>query len=340
MATIGNTALTFTDWAKRYQDKKVAIIVEMLAQTNAILDDMRWIEGNLPTGHMHTVRTGLPSGTWRMLNYGIQPSKSTTAQVQDQCGMLEALAEVDAKLADLGGNTASFRLSEDKGFIEGLSQQMAQALIYGNQSVNPERITGLAARYSTIVAATSQSAKNVIDAGGTGTDNTSIWLVVWGNDQAFGIFPKGTQAGLKMEDMGRQILYDNQVPPGKYVGYRTHYVWDAGFTVRDWRYVVRIANIDVTDLALMTSTALNGAPDLLMAMGKAIHLPPSLSNGTPVWYANRYVRQYIDMQKARQSGLNITLTDVKEGQYNVMNSVAGIPIKTVDQISNAEARVI
>ena len=54
---------------------KIATIVEMLTETNEILQDMTYVEGNLPTGHKSTIRTGLPSAAWRMLNYGVQPSK-------------------------------------------------------------------------------------------------------------------------------------------------------------------------------------------------------------------------------------------------------------------------
>ena len=146
MAAIGNTALTYTDWAKRYNDGRISVIVELLSQTNEILDDMRWVEGNLPTGHRTSIRTGLPQGTWRQLNYGVQPTKSTTSQVTDSCGMLETYSEIDKALADLNGNTSEFRLSEDKAFLEGLSQQLAQTLFYGNTDETPEKFMGLAPR--------------------------------------------------------------------------------------------------------------------------------------------------------------------------------------------------
>ncbi|MCQ4021275.1 major capsid protein, partial [Klebsiella pneumoniae] len=133
------------------------------------------VEGNLPTGHRTTIRSGLPSATWRLLNYGVQPSKSTTVQVTDGIGMLETYAEIDKSLADLNGNTAEFRLSEDRAFIEAMNQQMAQTLFYGDTSVNPQQFMGLSSRYSDLTAT---NAQNIIDAGGTGTDNTSIWLIV------------------------------------------------------------------------------------------------------------------------------------------------------------------
>lgn len=329
MAAIGNTALTYADWAKRYNDGKISVIVELLAQTNEILDDMRWVEGNLPTGHRTTVRTGLPQGTWRQLNYGVQPAKSTTSQVNDACGMLETYSEIDKALADLNGNTAAFRLSEDKAFLEGLSQQMAQTIFYGDTATTPEKFTGLGARYNTLNANAAKSAQNIIDAGGSGSDNTSIWLVVWGDLTVHGIFPKGSKAGIQMRDLGEQTLGDAN--GDRYQGYRTHYKWDAGLTVRDWRYAVRIANIDVGDLA--------GAnpPDLVKFMIKATHKVPSLKTGQPVFYMNRTGRQWLDIQASNKDNVMLKMSEF-EGRP--VRDFLGIPIRTCDQILNTEGRVI
>src|SRR3974390_301128 len=150
MATIGSPALTYSDWGKRHAEGyHVASIIELLSKTNEILDDMLVVEGTLPTGHKTTVRTGLPQATWRLLNQGVPNAKSTTAQIVDTCGNLETYAVIDKDIADLNGNTAEFRLSEVKPFLEGMSQRVAATLIYGNQFTNPERFTGLAPRYST-----------------------------------------------------------------------------------------------------------------------------------------------------------------------------------------------
>ena len=328
MAAIGNTALTYTDWAKRYNDGRISVIVELLSQTNEILDDMRWVEGNLPTGHRTTVRTGLPQGTWRQLNYGVQPTKSTTSQVTDTCGMLETYSEIDKALADLNGNTAEFRLSEDKAFLEGLSQQLAQTLFYGNTATTPEKFMGLTPRFSTLNAGTASS-QNVIDAGGTGADNTSIWLVVWSDLTVHGIFPKGSKAGLQMRDLGEQTLLDAN--GNRYQGYRTHYKWDAGLTVRDWRYAVRIANIDVSDLS-------SGSPtDLVKHMIRATHKVPSLKTGQPVFYMNRTGRQWLDIQAANKDNV---MLKISEFEGRPVREFLGIPIRTCDQILNTEARVV
>ncbi|MEO8095771.1 MAG: major capsid protein [Pseudolysinimonas sp.] len=328
MAAIGNTALTYTDWAKRYNDGRISVIVELLSQTNEILDDMRWVEGNLPTGHRTSVRTGLPQGTWRQLNYGVQPTKSTTSQITDACGMLETYSEIDKALADLNGNSAEFRLSEDKAFLEGLSQQLAQTLFYGNTATSPEKFMGLTPRFNTVSGSAAIS-QNVIDAGGTGADNTSVWLVVWGDLTVHGIFPKGSKGGLQMRDLGEQTLTD--VNGNRFQGYRTHYKWDAGLTVRDWRYAVRIANIDVSDLSGGTP------PDLTKFMIKATHKVPSLKTGQPVFYMNRTGRQWLDIQAANKDNV---MLKISEFEGRPVREFLGIPIRTCDQILNTEPRVL
>ncbi|EHU3537382.1 hypothetical protein KY436_002466 [Salmonella enterica] len=328
MAVKGLTALTLADWGKRVDHNgKIDKITELLSQTNPILEDMLIVEGNLPTGHRTTIRTGLPDATWRLLNYGVPNSKSTTAQVTDSIGMLETYAEIDKSLADLNGNTSEFRLSEDRAFLEAMNQKMAQTLFYGDTSVNPQQFMGLSSRYSSKSAGNGQ---NIIDAGGTGTDNTSIWLVVWGENTVHGIFPKGQKAGLHMEDKGQQTLKD--AAGGQYEGYRTHYKWDNGLTLRDWRYVVRIANIDVSDLSVPASAA-----NIVTQMVKALHRVPNLKMGRAVFYMNRTVAQALDLQSLDKASLALS---VKETEGEWWTTFRGIPIRETDAILETEARVV
>lgn len=328
MAVKGLTALTLADWGKRIDPNgKVDKIIELLSQTNPILLDMMIMESNSPTGHKTTVRTGLPDATWRLLNYGVPNSKSTTAQVTDTMGMLETYAEIDKSLADLNGNTAEFRLSEDRAFLEAMNQKMAQTLFYGDTSVNPQQFMGLASRYSSKSAGNGQ---NIIDAGGNGTDNTSIWLVVWGENTVHGIFPKGQKAGLQMQDLGEQTLRDSA--GGQYQGYRTHYKWDNGLTLRDWRYVVRIANIDVSDLSVPASAA-----NIVTQMVKALHRVPNLAMGRAAFYMNRTVAQALDLQSLDKASLALS---VKETEGEWWTTFRGIPIRETDAILETEARVV
>ncbi|WP_145548543.1 major capsid protein [Yersinia massiliensis] len=327
MAVKSTTALTLADWGKRLDPEgKVDKITEMLSQTNPILTDMIFVEGNLPTGHKTTVRTGLPAATWRLLNYGVQPSKSTTAQVTDTCGMLETYSEIDKSLADLNGNTAEFRLSEDQAFLEAMNQEMASTIFYGDSSVTPQKFMGLSSRYSSLSAG---NAQNIVDAGGTGTDNSSIWLVVWGQNTVHGTFPKGQKAGLQHQDLGEQTLTDAN--GGKYQGYRTHYKWDNGLVLRDWRYVVRIANIDISDLDATTPI------NIVKLMIKALHRIPNRGMGRPAFYMNRTLSEYLDIQSLEKASLAIS---VKETEGEFWTSFRKVPIRETDALLETEARVV
>lgn len=331
MAVLSAANPTLLDLARASDpDGKIASIIEILNQTNEILDDMTWIEGNLLTGHRTTIRTGIPMPTWRKLYGGVQPNKGTTAQVTDSCGMLEAYAEVDKALADLNGNTSAFRLSEDRVHLEGMNQTLANAIFYANEATAPETFTGLAPRFNLSTAA---NGENVIKGGGSGSDNTSIWLVCWGPNTVHGIVPKGSKAGWLMEDKGQVTIENIDGAGGRMEAYRTHYRWDCGLSVRDWRYVVRICNIDKSDL---TKNASAGA-DLIDLMTQAIELIPSMGLGRPVFYCSRTIRSFLRRQIMNKvAGSTLTMDQVS-GKHIVMFD--GIPVRRCDALAADEALV-
>lgn len=338
MSEIGD-ALTLLDVARRTEpDGSIATIAEMMTQTNEILLDMPWAEGNLPTGHKTTIRNGLPEPTWRKLNYGVKPSKSTTTQVVDTCGMLEAYGEVDVALASLNGNTAAFRLSEDSAHIEGMSQEMASMLFYGDTSTDPEKILGLAPRYDTPSSTENDIGYNIIDGGAESgqTDLTSLWLVVWGPRTIFGIYPKGSKAGLTHRDLGEHTVSDGN--GGYYQAYRSHFKWDAGLCVKDWRYAVRIANIDVSALATAGDNNDTSA-NLCKKMIQAIEMIPSLGMGKPVFYANRRVMTALRIQLMNKANVFLSMEDFTGAGGITRKTLAfqGIPVRRVDKITNIEA---
>jgi len=318
-------------------DGSIAKIAELLEQYNPILQDIPMVEGNLPTGHRTTVRSDIPDPTWRKLNYGIRPTKSTTAQVDDTIGMLEAYSEVDKDLAMLNGNTAEFRMSEDTPHLEGMSNTMATTIFYGDTGVNPERFLGLTPRYETIsttgkITAQANSAylNNVIscsDGSATASKQTSVWYVVWGPNTIHGIYPKGSSAGLHSQDLGEQTLFDNDA--GRFQGYRTHYQWKMGLCVRDWRYIVRICNIELADMAVEASQLL-----LYSAMIKAMYVPPNRARG--VFYASPAVCAMLDLAA-------VTKGNAALGYANVFGkevlAFRGIPIRTCNAILETEAVV-
>jgi hypothetical protein len=315
MAVLGADFLTLADWAKRVDpDGTVPDIVESLNETNEILDDMLFTEGNLTTGHRTTIRTGLPSLTWRKLNYGVAQSKSRTAQVDDTCGLCEGVAEVDEELANLNGNSASFLLSEEAPFVEAMSQEMAGGLFYFDTDVNPEKFLGLAERYPTLATS------NVIDAGGSGSDLTSVWLVTWGPKTAFGIFPKGSTAGLFREYKGKVRVTDADNNP--YWAHSTQYKWKIGLCVRDWRYIVRIANIETGGATNIIDHEL-----LIKAIGKL----PSMRTlgGRMAFYMHKDVWTDFQILSVNKPNAGLGWTEIY-GQKVL--GFWGVPFRQVDQL--------
>lgn len=327
MAEVGNKYPTLVDVATRLnKDGKIADIAELLAETNEVLSDAVYIEANNGTGHKTTIRSGLPAATWRQLNYGVQPSKSTTVQINDACGMLEAYAEVDKALADLNGNTNEFRLSEDTAFLEAMNQELTDVLFYGNTATEPTKFMGLAPRYSSLSAI---NGRNILSGGGS-SNCSSIWLVVWGQNTAHMIYPKGSIGGIVHEDKGQVTIED--AAKGKYEGYRTHYKKDAGFVLRDWRYVVRIANISKASL---TKDAATGA-DLVDLMTQAIELIPNLNMGKAAFYCNRDISSFLRRQVRNSKNVNLSLEEVAGKKVLQFD---GIPVRRVDSLLNTEAAV-
>ena len=336
MATIGTTNLTLADWAKRTDpDGNVPVVAELLSQTNEILEDAVFKEGNLPTGERVVIRTGLPTVYWRALNQGIPNSKSTTVQVDEACGMLEARSEVDKDLAMLNGNTAQFRLSEDTAFLEAMNQTQASTMFYGNPATEPKSFLGLAGRYSSLSGG---NAANILDAGGT-TGLASIFLVCWGDNTVYCPFPKGSKAGLIHEDLGEQTVYDSS---NRMQAYATRYQWKNGLVVKDWRYVVRIANIDTAALVALTGTQTTTvATSIVKLMARALYRVPNMAMGRCAFYMNRTVHSGLTLM-AMDKTANVLSIEQGLSQFGTPHSwvsYLGVPCRKVDALLNSESRI-
>jgi hypothetical protein len=246
--------------------------------------------------------------------------------------MLEAYAEVDKALADLNDNTSAFRLSEERAFLEGISQELADTLFYGNEGTEPEAFTGLAPRFNSLSA---ENADNIINAGGSGSDNTSIWLIVWGPNTCHGIIPKGSTAGVQMSDKGVVTIEDADGSGGRMEAYRSHYRLDAGLTVRDWRYLVRIANIDKSLLA----KAHGSGADLPDLMFQAMRKIPNLNSGRPVFYMSRDTASMVSRQVAVDGASSFLSVEGNQGDMRWTEMFKGIPMRRCDSLAADEATV-
>jgi hypothetical protein len=322
--------------ARMDQNGSVSRIIEMLSQTNEVMEDMVTKECNQPTSHKTTMRTGLPEVGWKTLYLGVEPSKSLTTQVEDTCGTLEAYSMVDEDLLTVDGNVNAYRLSEARAFVEAMGQDMARSTFYDSSRIHPERPHGLSVRYCTLDSAAPIS-QNVIDAGGTdGDELTSVWLIVWGDRTVHAIYPRGTTAGLQHIDKGKERVTVNKqdIDPGAspgstfYYAYIDQFKWKIGFSVPDWRYAVRIANIPTKSVT---------AVKLIDLMIDAIERIPSLSAGRGAWYMNRGMRTALRKEIKNVQNVHLSLDQVAGKRVLHFDE---LPVRRVDALLNTESRVV
>ena len=332
MSTLAATHPTLLDFKATLDPQdRVTDFIDQLAQLNPIIQDMPMVEGNELTGYLTTVLTGIPEPTFRKLYGGVQPSKSTSVKVREGCGMLENFAEIDKALADLNGNSAAWRAREERIFVEGFSQKFSRYLAYGNEATEPEGFTGFAPRFNSRSAL---NGENIITSASPpdGSDNASMWLIGWSDTKVHGIYPKGSKAGLQISDKGEVTVENVDGAGGRMQAYRTHFRWDVGLCVRDWRYVSRV-QVDAEDLVKDAATG----PDLFDLIAQAEEMIPSLDACRPIWYANRTMRTWLRRQ-ATNKIKNSTLTYEMLAGKPVMQ-INGIPVKRWDALTNTEAAV-
>ena len=339
MATLTNVNPSLLDLAKLSDPNGTqAEVVRIMDQSNAVLNYFSFIEGNLPTGHRTTISAGLPGATWRGLYQFVQPDTGKRVQVTENTGELVAYGLVDKSLVDIAANPAAFRLEEDTDHIEGLSQELAKAIFYSSEVSNVNQITGLSPRYNSLSAG---NARNIFDAGGTGTDNRSIWLCVTGPTTITGIVPSGTTAGIQVNDKGLTTVHDSNGAPagGMMEAYVTHYVVRAGVSVRNWKYAVRICNIDHALLSTEYSGGkFQAGADLIDLMYQAYKRIPNLGRGNAAWYMDMDTSTWIERQLAAKIQ-NSTLGSAEVGGITV-DTFRGIPMAITDALEVDEARVV
>jgi len=328
MALLAVNNPTMADVSRRLDPNgRIDKVVEILSQVNELTEEGTFLEANSGTGHKTTVRTGISAPTWRQMYQFVQPTKSETAQVTDNCGQLADYSQVDKAMVDISNNAQDFRLSEDTAKIIGISESVASTTFYGDETVTPERFTGLAPRYNSLGA---QNGINIIDAGGVGANNTSVWLCVWGENTMHYIYPQGTVAGVQQEDQGQRTV---QGPSGGLMeAYQTYYTQQVGLSVRDWRYAVRIANIDIA--TLRTSA---GAQALVRAMIRATERIPHLSMGRPCFYVSREARENLRLGILDKITNNLNWETVAGKKVMAFDD---IPVRRTDALLSTEARVI
>lgn len=345
MATITPGVFTYSEWAMRMDPTgKIATMVNLLSQENGILDDALAVECQSGNAFEFTQVVKLPTPSRRSYNQGIAATMAGVAKQVQTCAEYADLSKIDDSLARLGGNLSELRGTEDMLHMQGMSQLVASDLFYANNATNPTSFTGFANIYNTVTTSVSNIANNVIDCGGTGSTNASMWLITWGPRQIHTIFPKGIPAGMQHRDVGLLPVLD--AGGNTFMAWQTWMQWNIGLAIHDWRYAVRACNIDVTLFGG------GSAPNLIAILAAMVMKPPvmpagvgpvqtsdvpSVTIGRSAIYVNRTVYLALDLQA--QDKTNVLLQMTQWDGHTIL-AYRGIPIRIVDALTNSETRVV
>jgi len=141
------------------------------------------------------------------------------------------------------------------------------------------------------------------------------------------------------EDLGEQTVYDSS---NRMQAYATRYQWKNGLVVKDWRYVVRICNIKVSDLLAGTTTQTTAVgTNLIKLMARSIYRIPNMAMGRCAFYMNRTVHSGLAVQAMDRSQAVLKVNEglTQFGQPHSWLSFLGVPCRKVDALLNTEAVV-
>lgn len=339
MGAKGLTLVTLADVAKS-KDKQIGKVAEVLVQENPMLNDIPYMPMNMGTIHKEDIRSALPAVYYRKANQAIPASKTTVEERTFQAAHFESKSQIDAAVAKRGGmdRIAYNRWNQAQGHIQAHAIEHAALTIYGSPVDSTRKVAGFMDIFSTL-SASEPTSKQIIDAGGVTSDMCSILKVHWGERSVFGIYPEGTQAGLKRTDRSKgnvevQInALDSAGAAGNFWGYEEQFEIDHGLVVKDYRQVARIANIDP-----VTLKSGNGAADLIDLMISADYKIHNLQNGKGVWYVNKTLQAFLHKQALTKVGAGAGLS-FENYQGQMMLMFLGSPVRRSDALLSTEDQV-
>lgn len=225
-----------------------AKIAETLTKMNAILLDAPWEEADGIFSMTVTQRLSLPSGTHRAINEGVPVESTHTRQLSESMAEILTYNEMDKSLIDAHPNPELKRSNEANAFIEGISQTQAAKMFYGNTQTAPKEPTGLAPRLDD----SDQTNVHLNESNGgtvySGSTNTSIYAVQWGEEQVTMFYPRGQRKNLGIIREDKGVVTVTKATTGlastkQHEAYRELYQLKYGMAVHDERCIARLANI-------------------------------------------------------------------------------------------------
>jgi hypothetical protein len=314
-----NDQMTALELVKRVNAPEAFHIIELLRMTNQMLIDVPARQANNGTMNTTMQRMTMPAGEHRIYNQGVGKVATQTRVISERTANLAAYSDVDKDMADHSGDVAATRQSEAISIVKGMGLIQGRTLIYGQDS-KAEEFSGLFEQRNSL------DDRNVVNAGGTGNNLTSIYVVAIGPDLFHLIYPRGSSTiGIERADRGVVDVPDPSDPSKRMPVYSEYFEAHYGLSIRAPDAVKRICNIpasmsgdDLVDIILDTRRR--------MPEGAA----------TYALYAN--IDVLIKLDKTARDRANVTYTEADPWGKEV-TKIRDLRCRQMDVILNTEPEV-
>lgn len=316
--------LTIVEMMKRKFNGNIINVVMALAQRNELLQDAPLVEANDEFSNVSNRYVSVPKPTPRSINNGASKGHAEVEQIREGVMLLEQHIEIDEQILRHSPNKDAARMIEFAGRLEGLSQQLAYYLIYGNPGTDPRECMGLATRRSSL-------GTNCVSLGGSGSDMTSVYVIEWDPMWMRLIHPRGAGSyGVTFVDNGRQRL--TGANSGPYYAEAYQVIVELGTSLVDERALQRIANIEASNATnnFIDSTKVR---ELVRAVNR---LPAAGQSGSTYLYGNRSTKSQFDIYALEKSNGFYTMDNITGAPISVYR---GLPIRMVEQIIDTEKAI-
>ncbi len=335
MATISlvNSALPLNEIANRMdRDGGLGELAFSMMEKNQLLEVLPFSQANAETHHNFAKVVNMPSGTWTRRDKGVDPEHGGTVPAKEYMGTIESYSHVDVRnFRGVDRTTAAgIRLTEDKLFMTGLTQNVSNKIIYGDLGTYPDALDGIFSRANWNQLDTGY----VIDAAKTtptASELMSILVVEVGPETLYGIYPKGTKAGMETEDKGEEPHYDSDSK--RYDVLTTHFIWDLGFVIKDDRAVVRICNLE--DAVINDGADNGGLSDEYIL--DALAILPNMGDKNSYIFLNRKALR--NLQKVAKDRVNVSYDPNNPFGRKWIRDYMGTPIKMEEQLIVTESEI-
>lgn len=333
MSILGSSFVTVSDMLAmtRPDGSLETEVVNRVAKTNGLFSKLPFMKGNKTDGHQQVQLVTVP--TVGYITYNVAPTTSKAGRVQrtDTVGTISTYSKVDPNLAKDQDNPEAFRKSEDIAFLESTINQASTDIIYANSASEALKFDGLAVRYGTVNTTRHNSGYYMINGGGSGSDNTSIYVAKIGPGGLMGLVGKNGTIGIQTIDHGDKVWIADSA--GTQMPYMvTEIKLELGLTVKNPGAVVRICNIDKSALVTESSAA-----NLQKLIFKAAEMIENVDGQTAV-ICNRTVKAHLGIQAFQKTTLGLHAIADTWGEHVEMIPGVG-PVIVEDAITNAEATI-